>query len=230
MTRYYETTHANIHRGSYQLSLEATREYEEARAKVAAFLHVKDVGEVLFTKGTTESINLVASSLGRLLLQPGDEILLSTLEHHSNIVPWQLIAEQRGAVIKVIPITDAGELQLDALDKLLTSKTKIVAVTHLSNALGSVIDVKTVIQKAHGVGAAVLVDGAQWVAHHPTNIPDLDADFYAFSAHKLYGPTGIGVLYGKRHWLEQMPPYQGGRHDQAGLLRRDDLCRVAQQV
>lgn len=210
MTRYYETTHANIHRGNYQLSLEATREYEDARAKVAAFLGVKDVAEVIFTKGTTESINLVAFSLGRLLLQPGDEILLSTLEHHSNIVPWQLIAEQRGAVIKVIPISDAGELQFDELNTLLTSKTKIVAVTHLSNALGSMIDVKTIIKKAHAVGAAVLVDGAQWVAHHPTNIPDLDADFYAFSAHKLYGPTGIGVLYGKRHWLEQMPPYQGG--------------------
>jgi cysteine desulfurase/selenocysteine lyase len=210
MTRYYETTHANIHRGNYQLSLDATRAYEDARATVARFLNVNDPNEVLFTRGTTESINLVASSLGRLILQQGDEILLSELEHHSNIVPWQLIAEQRGAVIKAIPITNEGDLRYDLLTSLITRRTKIVAVTHVSNALGTIIDVKRIIEAAHAVGAAVLLDGAQWVAHHPTNLTELDVDFYAFSGHKLYGPTGIGVLYGKRRWLEAMPPYQGG--------------------
>ncbi|HMO35690.1 MAG TPA: SufS family cysteine desulfurase [Gemmatales bacterium] len=210
MTRCYEQQYANIHRGNYQLSMETTQAYETARQKVADFLHVKDVGEILFTKGTTESINLVAHSLGRLLLKPGDEILISTLEHHSNIVPWQLACEIHGARLQVIPMNDAGELLLDEYRKLLTSRTRIVAVTHLSNALGTINDTEALARLAHEAGAVMVVDGAQWVAHHTTDIPRLDVDFYAFSGHKLYGPTGIGILYGKRHWLEKMPPYQGG--------------------
>jgi cysteine desulfurase / selenocysteine lyase len=210
MDRYYELKNANIHRGNYALSLEATTAFEQAREKVARFLNVKDTREIVFTRGTTESINLVASSLSRHLLKRGDEIIISTMEHHSNIVPWQLACEQYGAVLKVIPINDAGELLMDEFQKLLSPRTRIVAVTHLSNALGTINDVATIIKMAHAVGAVVLVDGAQWVAHHVTDLPTLDVDFYAFSGHKLYGPTGIGVLYGKRIWLERMPPYQGG--------------------
>lgn len=210
ISNYYAKHHANIHRGNYELSLEATSLYEQAREKVARFLNARESSEIIFTRGTTDSINLVASSLGRLLLKPGDEIIVSTLEHHSNIVPWQLACEQSGAVLKVIPVNDAGELLLDEYKKLLSPRTRIVAVTHLSNALGSVIDVAAITKLAHDAGAAVLVDGAQWVAHHPTDVQALDVDFYAFSGHKLYGPTGIGVLYGKRTWLEKMPPYQGG--------------------
>lgn len=210
VSQFYEQTNANIHRGNYQLSLDATHAYEQARQKVAAFLHVTDTSEIIFTRGTTESINLVASSLGRLLLKQGDEILVSAMEHHSNIVPWQLACEHYGAVLKVIPINDAGELLLDEYRKMLNPRTRIVAVTHLSNALGTINDIKTITQLAHDAGAVVLVDGAQWVAHHPTDLSALEVDFYAFSGHKLYGPTGIGVLYGKRAWLEKMPPYQGG--------------------
>lgn len=210
VSQFYEQTNANIHRGNYQLSLDATQAYEEARQKVASFLHVANASEIIFTRGTTESINLVASSLGRLLLKQGDEIIVSAMEHHSNIVPWQLACQHYGAVLKVIPINDAGELLLDEYQKLLSSRTRIVAVTHLSNALGTINDIKTITQLAHASNAVVVVDGAQWVAHHPTDLPSLDVDFYAFSGHKLYGPTGIGVLYGKRTWLEKMPPYQGG--------------------
>lgn len=210
MDRFYEQQNANIHRGNYFLSLEATGAYEQAREKVAQFLNVGDTREIIFTRGTTESINLVALSLGRLLLKRGDEVIVSMLEHHSNIVPWQLACEQYGAMLRVIPINDAGELLLDEFAKLLTPKTKIVAVTHLSNALGTINDIATITRLAHRAGAVVLVDGAQWIAHHVTDLPALDVDFYAFSGHKLYGPTGIGVLYGKRAWLEKMPPYQGG--------------------
>jgi cysteine desulfurase / selenocysteine lyase len=210
MDRFYEQQNANIHRGNYFLSLEATTAYEEARKKVAQFIHAKEPAEIIFTKGTTESINLVASSLGRSLLKRGDEVIISTMEHHSNIVPWQLACEQYGATLKVIPINDAGELLMDDFQKLLSPRTKIVAVTHLSNALGTINDIAIITKMAHAVGALVLVDGAQWVAHHITDLPALDVDFYVFSGHKLYGPTGIGVLYGKRHLLEKMPPYQGG--------------------
>lgn len=210
MNRYYQQQNANIHRGNYALSLESTAAFELAREKVARFLHVKDQSEIIFTRGTTESINLVAASLGRSLLKRGDEIIISTMEHHSNIVPWQLACEQYGATLKVIPINDAGELLLDEYAKLLSPRTKIVAVTHLSNALGTINDIAAITRMAHAVGAVVLVDGAQWVAHHVTDLPALDVDFYAFSGHKLYGPTGIGVLYGKRKLLEKMPPYQGG--------------------
>ncbi len=210
MDRYYEQQNANIHRGNYFLSLEATAAFEQAREKVARFLNVPDTREIIFTRGTTESINLVAYSLSRHLLKRGDEIIVSTMEHHSNIVPWQLACEQYGATLKVIPINDAGELLMDEYEKLLSPRTKIVAVTHLSNALGTINDIATITRLAHAVGAVMLVDGAQWVAHHVTDLPALDVDFYAFSGHKLYGPTGIGVLYGKRTWLEKMPPYQGG--------------------
>jgi len=207
---YYLGKHANIHRGAYLLSQTATRLYEEARARVARFINAAEPAECLFTRGTTESINLVAASWGMQHLGPGDEIVLSVLEHHSNIVPWQLVAERTGAKIRVIPIDDAGDLQLDVYYRLLSPRTKLVAVGHVSNALGTINPVAEIIAAAHAVGALVLVDGAQWVAHGNTDVQALDADFYAFSGHKLYGPTGIGVLYGKRRLLDAMPPYQGG--------------------
>jgi cysteine desulfurase/selenocysteine lyase len=209
-THFYETQNANIHRGNYYLSLEATAAYEKARTTVARFINAREPAECLFTRSTTESINLVAASLGRLLLKPGDEVVVSTMEHHSNIVPWQMACEYFGAHLQVIGVNDAGELRLDEYEKILGPRTKIVAITHLSNVLGTINDIPTIVKLAHAVGAAVLVDGAQWVGHHPTDIQALDADFYAFSGHKLYGPTGIGVLYGKRSWAERMPPYQGG--------------------
>ncbi|WP_296811004.1 aminotransferase class V-fold PLP-dependent enzyme, partial [Thiocapsa sp.] len=207
---YHQQYHANIHRGVYQLSRNATRMHDYAREMVAHFLHAAEPVECLFTRGTTESINLVAASWGRANLQPGDEIVLSRLEHHSNIVPWQMACEVTGARIRVIPIDDAGELDMDAYRRLLSSRTRIVAVNHVSNALGTVNPVKTIIEEAHAAGALALIDGAQWVAHGATDVQALDADFYAFSGHKLYGPTGMGVLYGKRGLLEAMPPYQGG--------------------
>ncbi|WP_295388160.1 SufS family cysteine desulfurase [uncultured Thiodictyon sp.] len=207
---YYLSQHANIHRGAYQLSQNATRRYEEARATVAAFINAADAAECIFTRGTTESINLVAAAWGRANLRPNDEIVLSELEHHSNIVPWQMIAQATGALIRAIPIDDAGELRLDAYRRLLGPRTRLVAVTAVSNALGTVNPVAEIVKAAHQVDALVLIDGAQWVAHGPTDVQALDCDFFAFSGHKLYGPTGIGVLYGKRHLLEAMPPYQGG--------------------
>ncbi|MBV5311181.1 SufS family cysteine desulfurase [Chromatium okenii] len=207
---YHRQSHANIHRGVYQLSQTATRLYEEARLTVARFLNAADPAECVFTRGATESINLVAACWGATHLQPGDEIILSTLEHHSNIVPWQLVAEKTGAQIRVIPINDAGEIQLDAYRQLLSPRTRLVAVNQVSNALGTINPVREIIAAAHAAGAVVLIDGAQWIAHGVTDVQELDADFYVFSGHKLYGPTGIGVLYGKRHLLDAMPPYQGG--------------------
>ena len=207
---YHRRHHANIHRGVYQLSQTATRMHEDARATVARFINAAEPAECLFTRGTTESINLVASAWGRANLAPGDEIILSTLEHHANIVPWQLVARATGARIKVIPINDAGELLLDAYRRLLSPRTRLVAVNHVSNALGTINPVREIIAEAHAAGALALIDGAQWVAHAATDVQALDADFYAFSGHKLYGPTGIGVLYGKRRLLDAMPPYQGG--------------------
>ena len=209
--RYYAAENANIHRGVYQLSQTATRLYEDARRTVQRFVNAADEREIIFTSGTTAGINLVASSWGRANLRPGDQVVVTAMEHHSNIVPWQLACEASGAELRVVPMTDAGELRMDALAELLRSgRVKLVAATHLSNALGTVNDAKRICELAHAAGAVVLIDGAQWVAHYPTDVRDYGCDFYVFSGHKLYGPTGIGVLYGRRQLLEAMPPYQGG--------------------
>jgi cysteine desulfurase/selenocysteine lyase len=207
---YYNHLNANIHRGVHYLSEAATKAYEDARIKVQKFLNASSEKEIIFTKGTTESINLVAQTLGRSILKEGDEIIISTMEHHSNIVPWQLIASEKKAKIKVIPITDKGDLILDEYKKLLSAKTKIVSVVYVSNSLGTINDVETIISLAHEQNIPVLLDAAQAVNHLPVDVQKLDCDFLAFSGHKLYGPTGIGVLYGKSHYLESMPPYQGG--------------------
>jgi cysteine desulfurase/selenocysteine lyase len=207
--RYYAEINANIHRGVHTLSQQATEAYEAARDAVRHFINAAHSEEVVFVRGTTEAINLVASSYaGRF--EPGDEILITEMEHHSNIVPWQLACERTGAVLQVAPIDDSGELMLEEFEHLLGPRTKLVALTHLSNALGTINPVRRVIELAHGRGIPVLVDGAQAVAHLKVDVQALDCDFYAFSAHKLYGPTGVGVLYGKRALLEAMPPYQGG--------------------
>ncbi len=210
LERYYYLDNANVHRGVHELSERATRAFEAARVKVREFLHAHDAKEIVFVRGTTEAINLVAQSYGRANLKQGDEILITEMEHHSNIVPWQLLCEQTGAVLKVVPINERGELIVEEFDRLLTERTKLAGIVHVSNALGTINPIKTLIQKAHDVGAAVLVDGAQAVAHIQVDVVDLDCDFYAFSGHKLYGPTGIGALYAKQSILEAMPPYQGG--------------------
>ncbi|MFM8531995.1 MAG: cysteine desulfurase [Acidimicrobiia bacterium] len=207
---YYRHANANIHRATHLLSERATGLYEGARKKAAAFRNAADSTTIVLTKGTTDGINLVANSYGRSTLTAGDEIVLSWLEHHSNIVPWQLIAEQAGALIKVVPINDAGELDQDAYARLLTAKTKIVAIGHVSNALGTINPVKSMIAQAHAVGAVVLVDGAQAAPHLVIDVQDLGCDFYVLSSHKMFGPTGTGVLYGRKALLEAMPPYQGG--------------------
>lgn len=208
--RYYREENANIHRGVHLLSEKATEEYEKARVTAQHFLNAAEAREILFVRGTTEAINLVAQTYGRQNFRSGDEIILSTLEHHSNIVPWQMLCEQTGARLKVIPINDAGELLLDEYEKLLGERTKMVAVGHVSNSLGTINPIAEIIQKAHRVGAKVLIDGAQAVPHFPIDVRSLDCDFYAFSGHKVYGPTGIGILYGKAELLQSMPPYQGG--------------------
>ena len=210
VSNYYKAQNSNIHRGVYQLSQLATDAYEASREIIRKFIGAKESAEIILTRGTTESINLVANSWSRAFLKPGDEIIISNLEHHSNIVPWQMACEQFGATLRVIPINDAGELMMDEFARLLSNRTKMVAVNHISNSLGTINPVEQIIAMAHQVGAHVLIDGAQWVAHHPTNVQKLDTDFYCFSGHKLYGPTGIGVLYGKRALLDQMPPYMGG--------------------
>ncbi len=210
MNHYYRHQHANIHRGVYQLSQQATDAFEEVRKKTAAWLNAEHAHEIIFTRGTTESINLVASSFGRQNFKPGDEILLTTLEHHSNIVPWQLIGEQTGAKLRVIPMLENGETDLEAYSRMLTDRVKMVALVHVSNALGIIHPVKDMIAMAHSRHIPVLIDGAQASPHFKPDVRDLDADFYALSAHKMYGPTGVGVLYGKTGRLEAMPPYQGG--------------------
>jgi cysteine desulfurase/selenocysteine lyase len=211
IARYYEAQNANIHRGVYQLSQLATELYESARRKVAAFINAPDERECVFTRGTTEAINLVAGCWGRTFLKPGDEVVVSAMEHHSNIVPWQIACEMTGAELRVIPMTADGELRLDEYERILAGgRVRFVSVVHVSNSLGTVNDVKTVAKLAHARGALVMADGAQWVAHYRTDVRDLGVDFYAFSGHKLFGPTGIGVLWGRRELLEKMPPYQGG--------------------
>ena len=210
MDDYYRHANANIHRATHLLSERATALYEGGRAKAAAFLNAPDMRTIVLTKGTTDGINLVAQSYGRSTLKPGDEILLTWLEHHSNIVPWQLVAEQTGAVIKVVPINDAGELEQDRFAALLSERTKILAVGHVSNALGTINPVKEMIAKAHAAGAVVLVDGAQAAPHLAIDVEALDCDFYVLSSHKMFGATGTGVLYGRASLLEAMPPYQGG--------------------
>lgn len=210
LDHYYRTYNANIHRGVHTLSAEATAAYEGARDRIRKFINARANAEVVFVRGATEAINLVATCLGWSGVQRGDEIIISAMEHHSNIVPWQLLCERSGAVLRVIPINEAGELILEAYAKLLTDRTRLVAVTHISNALGTVNPVKQIIEMAHARGALALIDGAQAVPHAAVDVQALDCDFYAFSGHKLFGPTGIGVLYGRQAVLEKFPPYQGG--------------------
>jgi cysteine desulfurase/selenocysteine lyase len=208
--RYYSEENANIHRGVHLLSERATKDYEDARARIQRFINAGGPEEVIFTRGTTEGINLVTSTFGRKNVGAGDEIVISAMEHHSNIVPWQMLCEEKGAVLRIIPMNDRGELILEEYEKLLTPKTKLVSVAHVSNALGTVNPIRRMIEMAHAQGIPVLIDGAQAVAHIFVDVRALDADFYTFSGHKLYGPTGVGVLYGKASLLDSMPPYQGG--------------------
>ncbi len=210
MRQEYLNVNANVHRGVHYLSQQATELHEAAREKVRQFINAPKVEEVIFTRGTTESINLVASSFAEAFMQEGDEVIVSTMEHHSNIVPWQLQAAKRGIAIRVIPMTDDGMLMMEEYEKLFTEKTKIVSIAHVSNVLGTVNPVKEMIRIAHEHGVPVLVDGAQSAPHFRVDVQDMDCDFFAFSGHKMYGPTGIGVLYGKEQWLDSMPPYQGG--------------------
>ena len=210
MAAFYEHDNANIHRASYLLGERATAAYEGARAKVARFVNARETAEIVLTKGCTEGLNLVAQSFARPRLRPGDEVLVTWLEHHSNIVPWQLVCEQTGARLRVVPISDRGELDLDEFDDALGARTRLVSVIHVSNALGTIVPVDEIVTRAHARGVPVLVDGAQSAAHLPIDVQALDCDFFAFSSHKMYGPTGSGALYGKRAWLEEMPPYQGG--------------------
>jgi cysteine desulfurase/selenocysteine lyase len=221
MSGAMETSYANVHRGLHTLANETTEAYEKARENVRSLLNANSASEIVFTKGTTEAINLVASSFG-LSLQAGDEIVLSVMEHHANIVPWHLLRERKGVVLKFIPVTDVGELDLAAYRNLIGPRTKMVAVSHMSNVLGTVNPVREIIAEAHAAGAATLIDGAQMVVHGQVDVQALDADFYAFSGHKLYGPTGIGALYGKAERLAALPPYQGGG-EMIGRVSLDEI-------
>ncbi|MFZ6001998.1 MAG: aminotransferase class V-fold PLP-dependent enzyme, partial [Bacteroidota bacterium] len=210
LVEYYEGYNANIHRGIHTLAEKATRAYEDTREAAKEFIHARSTEEIIFVRGVTEGINLVAHSYGRPFVAKGDEIIVSAIEHHSNIVPWQMLCEEKGAVLKVIPVFDNGELDIDAYRKLLSPKTKMVIVNHASNSLGTVNPVKEIIRLAHEVGAVTLIDGAQAAAHLAVDVQELDCDFYCISAHKMYGPTGTGILYGKKELLEKMPPFYGG--------------------
>jgi cysteine desulfurase/selenocysteine lyase len=210
LVNYYMTENSNVHRGVHTLSQRATDSYEEARAKVQQFLNAADDKEIIFVRGTTEGINLVAQTYGRQNVGPGDEIIISAMEHHSNIVPWQILCEEKGAHLKVVPINDDGELLMDEYEKLLSPRTKLVSIVHQSNALGTINPVEQIVELAHQRGVPVLLDGAQAVAHVPIDVQRIGCDFYVFSGHKLYGPTGVGALYGRADLLDAMPPYQGG--------------------
>ncbi|MFA4995325.1 MAG: cysteine desulfurase [Bdellovibrionales bacterium] len=210
MTRFMENDYSNIHRGVHELSQRATNQYEAVRPKVQTFINAEHEDEIVFTHGATEAINLVAQTWGCKFLKAGDEIVLTALEHHANIVPWQILRDQIGIVLRVVPITPNGEVRIEDMKAALSSKTKLVSFAHVSNVLGTILPAKEIIALAHKAGALALVDGAQSISHMPVDVPDLDADFFVFSGHKLYGPTGIGVLYGKRDILKSMPPYQGG--------------------
>ncbi len=209
ISAYYSAENANIHRGVHHLSQIATQDYEAARIRIKNYIGAEKENEIIFTKGTTDGINLIASSFGELM-KNGDEILISAMEHHSNIVPWQLLAERKGIVLKVIPIHQDGTLDMDAFDRMVNTNTKLVSITHISNTLGTINPIEKIIDKAHQVGAKVLIDGAQSIQHGEVNVSRLNCDFFVFSGHKIFGPTGIGVLYGKESILDQMPPYQGG--------------------
>lgn len=209
MDHYYRTTHANVHRGVHKLSQQATDKFESARRSVQCFINAREDAEVIFTKGTTESVNLVAHGFSTLLNE-GDEVLISGMEHHSNIVPWQMACERSGAKLKVVPVLDDGSLDIGSFHEMLTDKVRIISIVHVSNALGTINPVKEIVSAAHAKGIPVMLDGAQATPHFQVDVQELDCDFYAFSGHKVFGPTGIGVLYGKRQWLEKLPPYQGG--------------------
>ena len=210
LVNYYSTENANVHRGVHTLSQRATDDYEEARDKVKRFINAEKDEEIIFVRGTTEAINLISQTYGRSCMSEGDEIIISSMEHHSNIVPWQILCQEKGAILRVIPVNDLGELLLDEYERLFTDKTKLVSIVHQSNALGTINPAKEIVDIAHGHGVPVLLDGAQAIAHLEVDVRELGCDFYAFSGHKLYGPTGIGVLYGKESFLEKMPPYQAG--------------------
>lgn len=210
LVEYYKSENSNIHRGVHYLSQKATIAFENARETVKAFINANSSSEIIFTRGTTESINLVAQSFGKKFIKEGDEVIISAMEHHSNIVPWQMICEEKGALLKVIPFFENGELDINAFENLISEKTRIIAITHVSNALGTINPIKEIIQKAHSKNIPVLIDGAQGIAHSKVDVQDLDCDFYCFSGHKIYAPMGIGVLYGKEELLNQMPPYHGG--------------------
>ncbi len=210
MDEYYREYNSNVHRGVHHLSQRATDVFEETRRKVTAYINAAHDYEVLYTKGTTESVNLVASCFGKRFVKPGNSVIISAMEHHSNIVPWQMMCEDRGAILKVIPINDKGELLMDEFEQLLDDTVSIISVNYISNSLGTVNPIRDIIAKAHAKGVPVMIDAAQAIQHLPIDVQDLDVDFLAFSSHKMYGPTGIGILYGKEKWLNEMPPYQGG--------------------
>ncbi len=210
VTRYYLAENSNVHRGIHFLSEQATKAFEDTRAKVARFLNASDAREIVFVRGATEGINLVAQSYGRMRLKAGDEIIISAMEHHSNIVPWQILCQETGGILRVVPINDDGELLVDEYERLLNARTRLVSVAHVSNALGTINPVRQIVEMAHSRGVPVLLDGAQAAPHLPVDVRELDCDFYVFSGHKLFGPTGIGIVFGKAHLLEEMPPYQGG--------------------